>query len=160
MRKEFLVEEVLDSRLSVLLLLSGCELLLEPCNRLILCLDGILFVVLDVIEVGDGVLHRLNWACDCSEDLLIVLHTQRPHEEYDWNRRSAGAWNLYHQHTVTSLLDVDRLAYAVTLRENLGNLSLVSVLLILLYGDSVGSEVFHRDEYAFSAVDDEVATRI
>jgi len=49
MRKEFLVEEVLDSRLSVFLLLSGCELLLEPGDCFFFCLDGVLIVVLDVV---------------------------------------------------------------------------------------------------------------
>ena len=115
MREEFLVKQILDAGLAVLLLLPGCEFLLEPSDCLLLCLDAVLIVILDVVEVGDGVLHRRDGACDRREYLPVVLHPQRSHQEYDWDCRGTRAWNLDHQHAIASLLDVYRLAHTVAL---------------------------------------------
>ena len=74
MREEFLVQQILNPRLAVLPLLAGGELLLQPGYCLLLRFDAVLIVVLDFVEVGHSVFHRLYRPCNRSEYLLVVLH--------------------------------------------------------------------------------------
>ena len=114
-RKEFLIEEILNSRFSVFLLLTRCELLLKPLHRLLGTLDTIFLIVLDIVDIRDGVFHRLDWASNCSENLLVILHTECPHQQDDWYRGGPSAGNLHHQHPIAALLDIQGLSNTILL---------------------------------------------
>ena len=74
MREEFLIQQILNPRLSILPLLACGELLLQPGYGLLLCFDAVFFVVLNFVEVGHGVFHRLYRTCNRGKYLLVVLH--------------------------------------------------------------------------------------
>ena len=168
MGKQFTVEHLGDAQLTVFLLLSGRELLLEPCMCLVEILHFVVpgFVLvslgpwlvptwvllrgtfLDLVDVGDDVLERLLGTLDGLEDLLVRLDPKRPHQENDWNRRGTSGADLDHQHAISSLLDGQGLASPILLGEDLGDLRSLGVALVDLNGDTVGSKVLHRDEDA------------
>ena len=123
-------------------------------------LDCVLFVVVDFVEVCHDVLERLSWSSDGLEHFLIVLDTKGTHEENHGDSGCSSSADLDHEHTVTSLLDVEWLAHTVLLRENLSNFGSLSVSLVDFNSDTVWCEVFHGDENTLGTVDDEVASRI
>ena len=162
-RQQLLVEQVHDSLLTVLLLLAGRELLLQPAERLFLRLDaiGLLGVrIANMVDVGDHVLERLSAGGDGGEDSFVRVDSQRSHQQHDRDHLGAGTADLDHQQTILALLHGEGLAHTVSLAEDLGHLGLARVALVHLHSDTVRSEVLHRDEDSLSPVDDEVTTRV
>ena len=159
-RQELTVKELVDALLTVLTLLAGGELLLEPFVSFLGVHRVVLFVVVDFVDVGHDVLEGLSGACDGGENLLVVVDAKGTHQQDHGDGGRAGRADLHHEHAVTALLDGEGLAHTVLLGEDFGDLGLLGVALVDLHGHAVWREVFHRDEHALGAVDDEVTTGV
>ena len=160
MGEEFSVKELADAGLTVLFLLAGSEFLFQPLVAFFGGDDFVFFVVVHFVDVGDDVLERVRVPGDGLEDVLVVFHAERTHEEHDRDGGGSSGGNLHHQHAVAALLDGERLAHSVFLGEDFGNFRLLGVALVDFNRDTVGGEVFHRDEDTLGSVDDEVAAGV
>jgi len=136
-RKEFTIEQLVDSLLSVFTLLTGCEFLLQPFVSFGHGLNRVLFVVVDFVEVCNDVLERLSWSSNSLEHFLVVLDTKCTHEENHGDSGCSSGADLDHEHTVTSLLNVEWLAHTVFLGENLSNFGSLCVSLVDFNSDTV-----------------------
>ena len=159
-REKFSIKKLVDTSLSVLLLLACCEFLFQPLVAFIGGDNLVFFVVVHLVDVGDDVLERIRVSSNGLEDVLVVFDTKGSHQQNDRNGRRTGGADLDHQHTVSALFDGQWLAHTVFLGENLGYFCLLGVALVDFNGDAVRGEVFHGDENALGSVDDEIATGI
>ncbi len=159
-REKFTVKQLIDTSFTVFLLLTSSKFLLQPLVGFRLAFDLKFFVVVDFVDVGNNKLECLLWTRDGSEDFLVVFDSESSHKQdnRDWCRSSSTHFD--HEHTVSSLLNGQRLAHAVLLREDFCNLCSLCSSLVNLDCDTVRRQVFHRNENALGSVDDEVATRI
>src|SRR5208282_571603 len=169
--EERAVEDAVDLALTVLLGLSRGELLLEkdqgvlgredPLGRVELLRNA--FLEVDVQEM----LHRLDerlvqgkeLAQRGLEDLLVVLHPERFHQD-DERDLAAGGRDRDLEDPVLLLLDDGEGAVAAPLAEHLRALDRRAVPLVVLREDPVGGQVLEADDHAFRAADDEVTARV
>ena len=146
-RKQFSVEELVHTGFSVLFLLSCSEFLLQPFICFTSVLDVVftflVFVSVDLVDVGNDELERLLGARNGSEYFLVSFDTERSHQQNNWNWGCSGSADLDHEHTISTLFNGERLAHTVLLRENLGDFCSLSSSLVDFNGDTVRSEIFH-----------------
>ena len=157
-REEFTIEQLVYTLFTVFLLLTGSEFLLQPFVCFNHRLNCILFIVIHFIEVCNDILERLSRTCDCLENLLVVFNSKCTHQENDRDCSSSCCADFDHEHSVTSLFNIQWFAHSVFLRENLSHFGSLSVSLVDFNCNAIRRKVFHRNENTFGSVDDEVAS--
>ena len=158
--EEFSVKELVDPCFTVFLLLASGEFLFQPLMAFFCGHDFVFFVVVDFVDVGHDELERVGVSGDGLEDVLVVFNAQGSHEQDHGNGGRTGGADLDHEHAISSLFNGQGFAHTVLLGENLGHFGLLGVPLVDLNGDSVGGEVFHRNEDTLGSVDDEITTGV
>ena len=142
-RQQLSVEQLVDTSLSVFLLLSCSEFLLQPFVSLSFGLDFELFVVVNFVNIGYNVLECGLWTGNSSEDFTVNFDSESTHEKNDWNRRGSSGADLHHEHTISSLLNSEWFSHSILLGENLCNLGSLGGSLVDFNRDTVWSKIFH-----------------
>ena len=88
-REQFTVEELAHTSLTVFLLLTCSEFLLEPLVAFFHGFNAVFLVVFDFVDVGNDVLERVRVAGNGLEDVLVVFNAKGSHQQHDGDGRGA-----------------------------------------------------------------------
>src|SRR5208283_593728 len=165
--EERAVEDAVDLALPVLLRLAGRELLLEEDERVVRRKDplgGVELLRDALLEVDvQKMLHRLDerfvqreeFAEDGLEDLLVVLHPERLHQDHKRDLPARRRDRDLEDAVLLLLHDRER-AVPAALAEHLRALDRGAVAFVELGEDPVGREVLEADDDALRSADDGV----
>ena len=142
-RQQLSVEQLVDTSLSVFLLLSCSEFLLQPFVSFSFCFDFELFVVVDFVNIGNDVLERGFWTGNSGKNFTVNFDSESTHEKNNWNRCGSSGANLHHEHTISSLLNSEWLSHSILLGEDLCNFGPLGGSLVDFNRYTVWGKIFH-----------------